>query len=188
MRTFCIDDAPCNPDEALVNCPSCQGWLHAHCLEEKAIEEAEERYKTPVKGKGRPTKSKKKNGRKSSSGAPFAAELISEESGQLRLTVTDRRPEENKRQWNVDIRCLLCKELIEKASSESLMKINAKEEPQDSDVLPSPEVKPDDRELLDLTNRPKTDPDITLQSPQVPTPAPEAQPVATGEPTLFSPS
>jgi len=68
--------------------------------------------------KGRPAKSKKKGARRSSTEAAFTARLTVKDSSQLCLTVTDKRPGEDNNRWNVDVKCLLCKTLIEKASDE----------------------------------------------------------------------
>lgn len=68
--------------------------------------------------KGRPAMSKKKGAQRSSVEAAFTAHLTTQESGQVCLTVTDKRPEGDNKRWNVDVNCLLCKELIEKAATE----------------------------------------------------------------------
>ncbi|KAH7076374.1 hypothetical protein BKA63DRAFT_281377 [Paraphoma chrysanthemicola] len=117
LRTFCNDKAPCNPDEPLIECPSCSGWLHARCLEEQAVVDALEQYKSPAKP-GRPAKTKKNMSRKSLVEAAFAARLVIPDLNKVVLTVTDKREGQDSRRWNVDINCLLCKKLIEKAADE----------------------------------------------------------------------
>ncbi|KAF2831080.1 hypothetical protein CC86DRAFT_366554 [Ophiobolus disseminans] len=116
LRQYCIDKAPCNPDEPLINCSSCAKWLHAHCLEEKAVEDAYEEQKVPARS--RPAKNKKKGARRSSTGSAFTAHLTTYDTGQICLTVTDNRPGEEDNRWNVDVKCLLCQTLIEKAAKE----------------------------------------------------------------------
>jgi len=72
-----------------------------------------------VPTKGRPAKRKKKGARRSSTAAEsFTARLTTQEpGGQVCLTVTDERPEEDKKRWNVDVTCLLCKAIIEPAAN-----------------------------------------------------------------------
>ncbi|KAF2026039.1 hypothetical protein EK21DRAFT_37599, partial [Setomelanomma holmii] len=117
LRPFCIDKAPCNPDEPLINCPSCKGWLHARCLEEQAVKEALNNNKLPA-ARGRPAKTKKKGPRKSATDAAFVAHLKVLESSTVVMTVTDKRSDQDNQRWNVDVKCLLCKEVIEKADDE----------------------------------------------------------------------
>ncbi|KAF1840395.1 uncharacterized protein K460DRAFT_207565 [Cucurbitaria berberidis CBS 394.84] len=109
LRTYCVDKAPCNPDEPLVHCPSCNEWLHARCLEEQSVQDAHNQYMlSQPKGKGR-TKDP------SSTPLPFTAKLVTSDSGKTTLTVTHKRKGQENRQWDVDVQCLLCKETVEKA-------------------------------------------------------------------------
>lgn len=111
LRTVCVDKAPCNPDEGLIQCPSCSEWLHAHCLEERAVEDAQTENGISIK--------KTKGARKSSAVVEITARFTTlGETGPTYLTVKDVRPEHDNKRWNVDIKCLMCNELIEKAAEE----------------------------------------------------------------------
>jgi hypothetical protein len=111
LRKFCVDEAPVNPDEPLINCTFCSGWLHAHCLEDQAVRDALDEH-TPA------SKGKKGNGRKSSTGISFSAELTTiGPDNNLYLTVTDERPGKQLGSWTVDVKCLICHALIEKAAT-----------------------------------------------------------------------
>ncbi|KAH7408139.1 hypothetical protein DE146DRAFT_606612 [Phaeosphaeria sp. MPI-PUGE-AT-0046c] len=119
IRKICVDRAPCNPDEPLVQCPSCLVWLHAQCLEDRAVRDAAGTHSLQTKMSA--TRGKKKRGRPSSSSEPppFTAYLSTlGESGTTYLTVTDHRPGESKRRFNVDIKCLKCNAVIESAPEE----------------------------------------------------------------------
>ncbi|KAH7069347.1 hypothetical protein FB567DRAFT_540715 [Paraphoma chrysanthemicola] len=135
LRAYCIDKTPCNPDEPLIECQSCSGWLHASCLEEQAVADALEQYKSPAKP-GRPPKTKKKMSRKSLAEAAFAARLVVPDLNKVVLTVTDRREGQDNRRWNVDINCLLCKQLIEKAADE------LPPQQEDAKVVPAEKITP----------------------------------------------
>lgn len=100
------------PEQALIQCPSCEKWLHAPCIETQAVEDEEQNVLT----KKRSTK-KEKSSRSSSNGPIFTAKLIVHDAERMILTITDTRQEEKNR-WNVDINCLLCGELIEKAATD----------------------------------------------------------------------
>lgn len=111
-----MDKKPCNPDEPLVQCPSCSMWLHAQCLEDRAVQDAANTISPQTRKSA--TSGKKKRGRPSSHSEPlpFTAYLNTlEESGTTYLTVTDHRPEQNQRRFNVDIKCLKCNAVIESA-------------------------------------------------------------------------
>ncbi|KAH8733074.1 hypothetical protein GQ44DRAFT_601970 [Phaeosphaeriaceae sp. PMI808] len=122
LKLFCIDKAPCNPDEPLIYCPACSGWLHARCLEDQAVQHAQVENK--IAGKGQQGKTKKKRARQSSSGVSFVAHLTTPESGEVCLTLTDKRPGKDERRWNVDVNCLLCDALIE-AAAQDVPKVSA---------------------------------------------------------------
>lgn len=87
--------------------------------------------------KGRPPKDKQSVDLKSSSEADFSAYLSSLESDKTCLTVTEKRPGQDNRRWNVDVNCLLCAKLIEKAAE---------------DVPPEAPV--DGEDLVDTTTKP----------------------------------
>jgi hypothetical protein len=42
LRKICIDDAPQNPDELIVQCSNsdCRKWMHVRCIAEKALHRA----------------------------------------------------------------------------------------------------------------------------------------------------
>jgi hypothetical protein len=44
LRKICIDDAPQNPDELIVQCSNgdCREWMHVRCVAEKALQRARE--------------------------------------------------------------------------------------------------------------------------------------------------
>ena len=44
LRKICVDDAPQNPDELIVQCSSgdCRKWLHVRCIAEQAHQRASE--------------------------------------------------------------------------------------------------------------------------------------------------
>ena len=122
LNKYCVDKQPINPEELLVQCSHCSEWLHAHCLEEQAIANAAAEHKIispPPKKRGRPSKAAKANGDDPASKSGFAAELSTSDTSNLRLTVTDNRTFEKKRQWNVDVTCLMCDKVIEKAEDAS---------------------------------------------------------------------
>jgi hypothetical protein len=111
LRKVCVDQAPCNPDEGLVQCPSCSEWLHAHCLEDRAAKDAQAKNVTSTK---------KRNGApESSAGVEFRARFTTlGESGPTYLTIEDMRPDHDHKRWNVDIKCLMCDQLIEQAAGD----------------------------------------------------------------------
>lgn len=91
-------------------------WLHAQCLEDRAVQDAANTISPQTRKSA--TSGKKKRGRPSSHSEPlpFTAYLNTlEESGTTYLTVTDHRPEQNQRRFNVDIKCLKCNAVIESA-------------------------------------------------------------------------
>jgi hypothetical protein len=42
LRKICVDDAPQNPDELIVQCSNseCRKWMHVRCIAEKAVQRA----------------------------------------------------------------------------------------------------------------------------------------------------
>lgn len=127
LRTMCIDEAPCNPDEGVVQCPSCSKWLHSRCLEKRAVADAQ-------------ANNQKKGPRKSSSGdVDFTASLTTlGESGPTYLTITDNRPKQENKRFNVDIKCLICSALIEGAADD----LPPEKVASDTMILPSREAAP----------------------------------------------
>ncbi|KAF1946362.1 hypothetical protein EJ02DRAFT_430956 [Clathrospora elynae] len=121
LKKHCIDREPCNPDKPLVQCPSCSGWLHAHCLEKRAVKEAYEHHKgtqsKAPKKKDRPSKGET-NGDDSAAASTFNAELSTPDTGSTRLTVTDKRKGQKNHNWDVDVTCLLCAHVIEKVAKD----------------------------------------------------------------------
>jgi hypothetical protein len=100
-----------------MHCRFCNQWLHARCLEERAVADAKASDTTAPQG---PKKGKGKRGRKKKSpNDPFTASLATGDSDDFScLTVTDNRPGQDSRQWNVDVICLLCKKTIDKATKD----------------------------------------------------------------------
>ncbi|KAF2132770.1 hypothetical protein P153DRAFT_393728 [Dothidotthia symphoricarpi CBS 119687] len=113
LKTYCIDKEPLNPDESLIYCPSCSIWLHSHCIEEQAVRDACKEHQ--VEGPQKKSRGRSKKGRKSSSMSTFTAEISTLKSGKTRLTLTDKRPDQDNRRWNADVKCLACKTIIEDA-------------------------------------------------------------------------
>ncbi|CAO2657058.1 Nn.00g058610.m01.CDS01 [Neocucurbitaria sp. VM-36] len=136
LKTYCVDKAPCNPDEPLVNCPSCKEWLHAHCLEEEAVKDAHKKYKIPLpkQPKGKARAKATETGNEAAITPLFTAKFSPiDESGKSKLTVTDKREGQDNRQWDVDVNCLICKKTIEKATDTNN---DARERP--TSTAPSP--------------------------------------------------
>jgi hypothetical protein len=106
-----------------VQCSHCFKWLHARCLEERASRDASEHHETtrsqaPKKKRGRASKGGKAD--EDSNAVPaFEATLSTSDTSKTRLTVTDKREGQNDRQWDVDIPCLMCGEVIEKAGDDT---------------------------------------------------------------------
>ena len=123
----------------MVQCPHCSQWLHAHCLEKRAVQTAFEKHNDtqspPPKKRGRPSKTAQSNVGTSTAASAFKAKIHSSDSGKTRLTITDKRKGKNKRQWDVDISCLMCGEIIEEAES-SMGSDNALEQEEDDSRVP----------------------------------------------------
>jgi hypothetical protein len=123
LETYCIDKKPCSSDETLVQCSHCSKWLHARCLEEQATLDAAKNDRTTQsqapKKRGRPSKGRKADGGDSTATPAFEAKLSTSETSKTRLTITDKREGQNNRQWDVDIQCLMCEDIIEKAGDDS---------------------------------------------------------------------
>ncbi|KAF1833305.1 hypothetical protein BDW02DRAFT_599192 [Decorospora gaudefroyi] len=119
LNTYCVDKQPCNPDEPLVQCPHCSEWLHAHCLEERAALDAYEQDRAT------PSQAPKKRGRPSKAHAEadissaFEAKLVPSDTSKTRITITDKRKGQKRRQWDVDIPCLMCGKTIESAGDDA---------------------------------------------------------------------
>lgn len=112
LNKYCIDKQPINPDELLVQCPHCSDWLHARCLEQQAIRDIREKHKK----RGRPNKRAKANSDDLAAKPSLDAKLSAFDTGKTRLTITENfTSEDNTRQWNVDILCLVCGKVIETA-------------------------------------------------------------------------
>lgn len=113
LPMHCVDNAPCNPDQLLIQCSSCSKWLHGPCIEKAALHEAYESFdltypEEDTAAKDESPKRKRK--------APLAllATINSTLSGKTRLTITDRRLGLKKRKtWDVPIKCLFCEATIE---------------------------------------------------------------------------
>ncbi|KAF2806086.1 uncharacterized protein BDZ99DRAFT_524312 [Mytilinidion resinicola] len=118
LNKHCICKTPFNPSHDLIQCDSCDRWLHAPCIEEKVLQAVH-------KERGLPFAKKQRGKRKSSvSGgavipdpeASFKAEVV---AGTHRTVVriTDLRTgtEDTKEEksWEEEIKCLLCKNIID---------------------------------------------------------------------------
>jgi hypothetical protein len=187
LRPICVDKAPCNPDESVVQCPSCSEWLHAHCLEDQAVQDAINEHMPENKGSA--AKGKKKGARKSSPGEAFTAHLSTiGENGPTHLTVTDKRPRQKNKQWNVDVNCLFCKELIEKASEEVPPDVKTEKTTVpwsiETTALPSQEVVAKEEEADSVTDKDSKMTDA-FDSPPI---EPPQEPVPNGETTEDPPS
>ncbi|KAL6159841.1 hypothetical protein ACJQWK_05715 [Exserohilum turcicum] len=121
LNKYCIDNQPINPNELLVQCSHCSEWLHAHCLEEQAIQNLREDSEPicPLPNKrGRSDKHAKSNSNNSATKSSFDANLTVSDTGKARLTITCNDVSKEKmemRQWDVDITCLKCGKVIENA-------------------------------------------------------------------------
>jgi hypothetical protein len=135
-----------------------------------------------------PTKGKKKGGRKSSSDAAFTALLTTNESGQICLTVTDQRPTKKNQSWNVDVNCLLCHELIEKAAKDVLSKPSTQKkiiEVVGDVAIRSKDVAKEDEEDVDSVGGKDDDDGDQLPTSTTALPAdPVEQPTKSGESTV----
>jgi len=139
LDLHCIDNVPHNPDNLLIQCESCNKWLHGPCLEKAAVQ-------AECKGAGvsPTTNTPAKRGRKkknTNSAAPFVAKLGYFGGGtQMRLTVTDRRSgPDNTKSWDVPIKCLLCSALIEDVHDEAELDSDATvPKPNKTDVPETP--------------------------------------------------
>ncbi|KAF1959377.1 hypothetical protein CC80DRAFT_545754 [Byssothecium circinans] len=105
LPKYCIDKAPYDPNSLLVQCDTCKQWLHGHCLEQAAQQDALAAHSVEDCKKGAKRKSK--------DGVALMAE-ISATSGHTRMTITDRRTRsKTPKSWTVPIKCLICKATIE---------------------------------------------------------------------------
>jgi hypothetical protein len=104
-----------------VQCQSCSQWLHGRCLEEQAVRDAHDEQAQDQPGQG-----KKKVDRKSTGGVDFIAQYSELGGGKVCLTVTDKRPRQKNRRWNVDVNCPMCHALIEKAAEDVPPEANMK--------------------------------------------------------------
>ncbi|KAH9879401.1 hypothetical protein J1614_002841 [Plenodomus biglobosus] len=109
LNTYCVDKKPSNPDEPLIQCPSCSCYLHARCIEERAGKAAYDEHKA----KQRTNSTKDKHAWRNS----FKVELSITDTDEPRLTVVDKRKGKNNIACDVDIHCLSCGALIAKANA-----------------------------------------------------------------------
>ncbi|KAF2847843.1 hypothetical protein T440DRAFT_470664 [Plenodomus tracheiphilus IPT5] len=111
LNTYCVDKKPSNPDEPLLQCPSCSGYLHANCLEERALEDIHaERQTQQSKGSSKNQRAKKDS---------YETELSITDTNQPRLTVTKIQKGKKTEAWEINIHCLLCKALIAPANADA---------------------------------------------------------------------
>ncbi|KAL6702957.1 hypothetical protein ACN47E_000799 [Coniothyrium glycines] len=151
LNTYCIDNAPSNADEPLIQCPVCSIYLHASCLEQDAVLTAFEAQKSQTQSGGRAKKLKKAGQKNDPAYRAFSAELSST-SANLRLTVQDKRKGKNNLQQDVDITCLKCRGLIQAARGDGpktpaaqMDNEDEEEEEDEEDIEPSITVSPDNR-------------------------------------------
>ncbi|KAF7674910.1 hypothetical protein GT037_006673 [Alternaria burnsii] len=150
LNTYCIDKQPSNPDELLVQCPHCSEWLHAGCLKERALQDlSAKQVASPPKPKkrGRPSKGELAS---SQSEATHTFEAKIKGGSKTRLTIMEKHEGKTKRKWNVDISCLMCGEMIEKAEEDVSEK--AEEDASEKPVTSTPAAQAsDDADVQDIT-------------------------------------
>jgi hypothetical protein len=104
LPKYCIDQAPHNPDEHLIQCEQCGIWLHQHCLEEAAVRKAYDSNDLEYPDKIAPARG---HPPKASSRKPmFSASLSTKEKP--RIIVTDLRRGKGKQTWEEPVQCLEC--------------------------------------------------------------------------------
>jgi hypothetical protein len=107
LNTYCIDKQPSNPDDILVQCPHCSEWLHAGCLEQRALQDSANRMAAPPESK---TLSSLRKGEVVHA---FSAKITADGS-KTRLRIMEKHNGDVE-YWDVDISCLMCGKMIEKA-------------------------------------------------------------------------
>ncbi|EFQ91275.1 hypothetical protein PTNB73_09664 [Pyrenophora teres f. teres] len=183
LNTFCVDKQPCNPDKLLVQCPHCSNWLHAECLEKDAVQTVlnlqHNTQMPPPKKRGRPSKPTQADVKL------FEAKVHSSETGKTRLTITDNRQGQNKRQWDVDIPCLMCGEIIEEAEPEPKPEEEAAENADADDANTTPSLAPGEANFVirdsdadDTTTTTTITTTTTTTTTTTKLPAPELPPLA----------
>ncbi|KAF2261859.1 hypothetical protein CC78DRAFT_521136 [Lojkania enalia] len=103
LRTHCIDNKPCNPDQVTVQCPHCKVWLHGACIEEAAVRSLFQQHNLAYPPR--------------TSVPRFSAQFTASQDQPCRLRVTDHhaKPGEMKH-WNQEADCLLCDRNIDDSS------------------------------------------------------------------------
>ncbi|KAL1603978.1 hypothetical protein SLS60_005570 [Paraconiothyrium brasiliense] len=102
LRKYCVDDKPCNPDDDLIQCPSCKIWLHERCIEAAAEKELTHLLPKSTTGK------KRKRGPSSPSVTAVIKRTRDGYHPRLFITTTSgigRNPQRN-------IKCLACEVVI----------------------------------------------------------------------------
>ncbi|RAR15525.1 ebs-bah-phd-like protein [Stemphylium lycopersici] len=107
LNTYCIDKQPSNPDDILVQCPHCSEWLHAGCLEQRALQDSAKQMAAPPESK---TLSSPRKGEVVHA---FSAKITADGS-KTRLRIMEKHNGDVE-YWDVDISCLMCGKMIEKA-------------------------------------------------------------------------
>jgi hypothetical protein len=137
-----------------------------------------------------PTKGKSKSSRRSSGVEAFSAALTTkgpEGSEQVCLTVTDERPNKKKQTWNVDVKCLLCHELIEKAAPAEPSELNTESktpiEATETLVLPSRDAAPEESNKTDSVPTNENNSEIATSAASAPA-DPHPLKSENGEPTV----
>jgi hypothetical protein len=107
LNTYCIDKQPSNPDDILVQCPHCSEWLHAGCLEKRALQGSAKQMAAPPESK---TLSSPRRGEV----VHASSAKITADGSKTRLTIMGKHNGDVE-YWDVDISCLMCGKMIEKA-------------------------------------------------------------------------
>ncbi|PVI08146.1 hypothetical protein DM02DRAFT_154280 [Periconia macrospinosa] len=117
LPKHCIDKAPWNPDEPLIQCASCQQWLHASCIEKAAVEKAYKSHNLAHPGE----KARGKKGAKKTMVKPpsaFEAHVVVGLDGRTHMSLTDKRagPTQNTTTEET-VHCLFCGAAVDDAST-----------------------------------------------------------------------
>jgi hypothetical protein len=118
LPKHCIDKTPFNPDVHLVQCDSCTKWLHAPCIEERVLTSIHKKHNLPFakKARGKRKSSMAANQLIEEPEPSFKAEVILKRDRAI-VQITDLRADGaeagKKKSWEEEIRCLLCKNVID---------------------------------------------------------------------------
>ncbi|RYN85696.1 hypothetical protein AA0119_g13211 [Alternaria tenuissima] len=107
LNTYCIDKQPSNPDDILVQCPHCSEWLHAGCLEQRALQDS-------VFDSGGAAICFALSSPRKGEVVHASSAKITADGSKTRLTIMGKHNGDVE-YWDVDISCLMCGKMIEKA-------------------------------------------------------------------------